>query len=80
MIILDTSHHDLEVVYQYRYRAWRLANDGDVLRLSGQLATALHNLRAAGYTPAEIAKLGRAALEREVPRQRIDEFLTQGEE
>lgn len=79
MIILDIDHQSLEVVYQYRYRAWRLATDANVMRLSGQLALALQNLRDAGYTPEQIARLERGAMY-ETPRQRIDEFLTMEDE
>lgn len=76
MIILDITHQDLEVVYAHRYRAWRTSTDANILRTSGQLALALENLRAAGYTPEQIARLERGAMQRDVPRQRIDEFLT----
>lgn len=80
MIILDVSHHDLEVVYQYIYRKWRKVSDDvthvDYLDLSGRVETALDNLRAAGYTPEQIARLERGAL---YTRQRIDQYLDEGE-
>lgn len=80
MIILDQSHHDLETVYQYWYAKWRrVENDvshADYLVLSERVQIALGNLRAVGYSPAEISKLQRAAL---YTRQRVDQFLDEGE-
>jgi hypothetical protein len=62
MIIVDTDHHDLEVVYGKFYVAWKTCPPEELLAASGRLSRALHNLQCAGYTPEQIEKIERHAL------------------
>jgi hypothetical protein len=59
MMVINASHHDLEIVYGIRYRNWLTANSHNLTRASEYLQLALNNLVDAGYTPEVIALIER---------------------